>query len=64
VPGLSRGSLWRLILDGNTVKSAEELFTDHPVRLRKAEMGPDGKLYILTSEEDGKIIEIVPLGKE
>lgn len=59
VPGLSRGSLWRLSLEGNTVKSAEELFTDKHVRLRKAEMGPDGRLYILTSEENGKIIEIV-----
>ena len=25
VPGLSRGSLWRLVLDGDTIKSAEEL---------------------------------------
>ena len=58
VPGLSRGSLWRLSLEGDTVKQAEELFMDKHVRLRKAEMGPDGKLYILTSEEDGKIIEI------
>ena len=59
VPGLSRGSLWRLSLDGHTVKSVEELFTDKHIRLRKAEMGPDGRLYILTSEENGKIIEIV-----
>lgn len=59
VPGLSRGSLWRIVLDGEVVKSVEELFTEDHVRLRKAEMGPDRKLYILTSEEDGKIIEIV-----
>ena len=59
VPGLSRGSLWRISLDGEKVKQVEELFTDQHVRLRKAEMSPDGKLYILTSEEDGKIIEIV-----
>lgn len=58
VPGLSRGSLWRIALDGEKVKAVEELFTDKHVRLRKAEMSPDGKLYILTSEEDGKIIEI------
>lgn len=59
VPGLSRGSLWRLSLDGETVKQAEELFLDQHVRLRKAEMSPDGKLYLLTSEENGKIIEVV-----
>ena len=60
VPGLSRGSLWRLKIDGETVRSVEELFTDKHVRLRKAKMSPAGKLYILTSEEDGKIIEIIP----
>ncbi|MEM6804714.1 MAG: PQQ-dependent sugar dehydrogenase [Bacteroidota bacterium] len=59
VPGLSRGSLWRISLEGKKVKQVEELFTDKHVRLRKAEMSPDGKLYILTSEENGKIIEIV-----
>ena len=59
VPGLSRGSLWRIVFEGQTVKQVEELFMDNHVRLRKAEMSPDGKLYILTSEEDGKIIEIV-----
>ncbi|MEL7120210.1 MAG: PQQ-dependent sugar dehydrogenase, partial [Bacteroidota bacterium] len=58
VPGLSRGSLWRVSLEGEKVKIVEELFMDHHVRLRKAEMSPDGKLYILTSEENGKIIEI------
>lgn len=59
VPGLSRGSLWRLDLDGEVVKRAEELFLDNHVRLRKAEMGPDGRLYLLTDEEDGKIIEMI-----
>ena len=59
VPGLSRGSLWRIVLEEHTVKKVEELFMDQHVRLRKAEMGPDGKLYILTSEDDGKIIEII-----
>ncbi|MEN0049939.1 MAG: PQQ-dependent sugar dehydrogenase [Bacteroidota bacterium] len=59
VPGLSRGSLWRIVLDGRTVKTAEELFMDDHVRLRKAEMSPDGKLYLLTDEENGRIFEVV-----
>lgn len=63
VPGLSRGSLWRLTLDGETVKQVEELFVDDHLRLRKAEMSPGGRLYILTSEEDGKIVEIVRSSK-
>nr|WP_298995834.1 PQQ-dependent sugar dehydrogenase [uncultured Allomuricauda sp.] len=58
VPGLSRGSLWRFKIDNETIKSAEELFLDDRVRIRKARQSPDGKLYILTDEDNGKIIEI------
>lgn len=58
VPGLSRGSLWRLTLDGETIKSTEELFVDDRVRTRKAEMSPEGELYILTDEPNGRIIRI------
>ncbi len=59
VPGLSRGSLWRITLDGTVVKAVEELFTDEHVRLRKATMSPDGKLYLLTDEDNGRIFEVV-----
>ena len=64
VPGLSRGSLWRFQLEGATIKSAEELFIDERVRSRKVRQSPDGKLYLLTDEEDGKIIRIKPENKE
>jgi len=62
VPGLSRGSLWRIRLEGETVKSMEELFIDNRERSRKAIMSPEGKLYILTEDlndrKNGKIIRI------
>ncbi len=45
-------------MDGETVKSAEELFTDDRRRLRKVIQSPMGKLYILTDEVDGKLIRI------
>ncbi|NDV14471.1 PQQ-dependent sugar dehydrogenase [Muricauda sp. TY007] len=60
VPGLSRGSLWRFHIVGDTIKSAEELFLDERVRSRKVAQSPDGKLYMLTDEENGKIIQILP----
>lgn len=60
VPGLSRGSLWRFHIEGETIKSAEELFIDDRVRIRKVRQSPDGKLYILTDEDNGKIIQIKP----
>ena len=60
VPGLSRGSLWRFRIENDTVKSAEELFIDDRVRIRKVRQSPKGKLYILTDEDDGKLIHIIP----
>ncbi len=58
LPGLSKGNLWRISLDGPTVKHVEELFVNDRVRLRKAVVSPRGKLYLLTDEEDGKIIRV------
>lgn len=58
VAGLSRGSLWRLKIEGETVKSLEELFVDDRVRLRKVVQSPKGRLYLLTDEMNGKIIRI------
>ena len=58
VPGLSRGSLWRLVLEGQTIISVEELFTNDHVRSRKVVQSPGGKLYMLTDEDNGKIVLI------
>lgn len=56
IPGLSNGSLWRMNVENNKIISAEQLFTDDPVRLRKAIVSPQGQLYLLTDEENGKLI--------
>lgn len=58
VAGLSQGSLWRLVVRGESVSRVEELFTNDRVRLRKVAQSPQGKLYLLTDEADGKIIRI------
>lgn len=58
VAGLSRGSLWRLETEGETVTSAVRLFEETPVRLRNVRQGPDGALYLLTDEADGRILRI------
>lgn len=62
VPGLSKGSLWRLVIENETVKAAEELFLDSRVRARKVVQSPQGKLYLLTDEVDGQLIRIVNRG--
>lgn len=58
VPGLSKGSLWRMVIDQNQITSAEELFINDRVRLRKAALSPSGQLYLLTDEENGKLIRV------
>ncbi len=58
VPGLSKGSLWRIIIADDTVIGAEELFIHDRVRLRKAVVSPRGQLYLLTDEENGKLIRV------
>lgn len=58
VPGLSRGSLWRFRIEGESIKSAEELFVDDRVRARKVVQSPEGKIYLLTDEKNGRIIRI------
>lgn len=58
VGGLSKGSLWRMVIEGEHVQRVEELFTDDRVRIRKVTQSPMGKLYILTDEIDGKLIRV------
>lgn len=58
VPGLSKGSLWRMGIKEHQVVSAEQLFVDDRVRLRKVVQSPGGVLYLLTDEENGKIIQL------
>lgn len=58
VPGLSRGSLSRMAVKNDQIVSTEELFINDRVRLRKAVMSPDGQLYLLTDEENGKLIRV------
>lgn len=58
VSGLSRGSLWRLSINGDVVTALEELFVNERVRSRKIAQSPAGKLYLLTDEDNGKIIRI------
>ena len=59
VPGLSKGSLWRIEMYDERVQSMEELFIGDRVRLRKVVVSPRGKIYLLTDEENGKIIQVV-----
>lgn len=58
VPGLSAGNFWRLVIEEDKIMSVEELFINDRHRTRKAVQSPAGELYILTDEDNGKIIRI------
>ncbi|MBC7936735.1 MAG: PQQ-dependent sugar dehydrogenase [Rhizobacter sp.] len=58
VGGLSKGSLWRVVIEADTIRSTEELFVNDRVRIRKVTQSPAGKLYMLTDEVNGKLIRV------
>lgn len=58
VAGLRRGYLVRLDVEGDRVLAVDYLLEDAPVRLRNVKEAPDGQVYILTDEADGKVIRL------
>ena len=58
VGSLKGHSLIRLVLDGDRVVGEERLLTDRNQRIRDVRQGPDGLLYLLTT--DGSLLRIVP----
>lgn len=52
--------LIRLVLEGDRVKYEEDLLAEYGKRIRDVRQGPDGALYVLTEEEDGELLKLVP----
>jgi glucose/arabinose dehydrogenase len=50
-------SLWRLQLDGERITAEERLSLD--ARVRDVREGPDGAVYVLTDEADGKVLRLL-----
>ena len=61
VGALAMRHLRRLELDGQKITQQEELLKDRNERIRDVRQGPDGYLYILTDEDDGKLYRLEPL---
>ena len=60
VGSLVFGQLARLELQGEAVSHEERLFNREFGRIRDVKQGPDGFLYFLTDEEDGKLYRLIP----
>jgi glucose/arabinose dehydrogenase len=52
--------LARLELDGEKVRHEEKLLSGMGKRIRDVVQGPDGFVYLLTDEENGQILRLVP----
>ena len=59
VAALNPPGLVRLSTEGDRVTGEERLLTDGP-RLRQVVQGPEGALYLLTDEAEGRILRLVP----
>ncbi|MFO1302499.1 MAG: PQQ-dependent sugar dehydrogenase [Burkholderiales bacterium] len=59
VGSLRPGALVRLQLDGNKVV-AEERYLPRVGRVRDVVQGPDGFLYLLTDDDNGKLLRVTP----
>ena len=60
VGGLSARALVRLIVEDDRVVGEEHLLTEQRARIRDVVQGPEGALYLLTDEENGKLLQIAP----
>lgn len=59
VGALAGRHLSRLTTDGKKILSEEQLLTQ-TVRFRDVEQGSDGALYLLTDEQNGKLLKLAP----
>ncbi|WP_111642950.1 PQQ-dependent sugar dehydrogenase [Marinimicrobium alkaliphilum] len=61
VTALRSQLLSRLVFDGEDVAHEERMFSDTiGARLRHVVQGPDGLLYLLTDERNGRILKVAP----
>jgi aldose sugar dehydrogenase len=60
VGSLKFQQLVRLQLDGDKVIHEERLLTGMLGRIRDVREGPDGLLYLLTDEENGRLVRLLP----
>ncbi len=60
VAALAGKRIERLILNGNRVVAEEPLLLERCQRMRALYQGPEGALYVLTDEDAGQLLRIVP----
>jgi len=62
IGSLTPGLLVRLTMKGNTVAREERYLGDLQERIRDVQQGPDGLLYLVTDNRDGRVLRVSPAG--
>ena len=57
---LADRNLIRLSLDGDRILAEERLLGDLGARIRDVRVGSDGSVYVLTDEDDGRLLKLDP----
>jgi glucose/arabinose dehydrogenase len=60
IGGLAARALVRLVLKNDRVVGEERLLTDRKERIRDVIEGPDGALYLVTDDPNGKLLKVTP----
>jgi glucose/arabinose dehydrogenase len=60
IGGLSSQALVRLMMSNDRVVGEERLLTDLRARIREVVQGPEGALYLLTDDTNGKLLKLTP----
>lgn len=58
IGALAQRELIRLTLDGDKIVAEERLLGDRNERIRDVRVGPEGYLYLLTDDSDGKLLRV------
>jgi glucose/arabinose dehydrogenase len=60
VGGLAAAALVRLVLDGDRIAHEERLLGNRGERIRDVAQGPDGSIFVITDQADGKVLRLAP----
>ena len=60
VGGMKAAALVRLVLENDRVVGEEHLLKERGKRVRDVRQGRDGALYVVTDEDDGELLKVVP----
>ena len=62
VAALKEKHIARLVIRDGRVVGEERLLTDLGERIRDVAVGPDGAVWAITDEDNGKLVRLAPAG--